>query len=123
MRHDILSRPKETAKLDIYSGSIYHAEDLGGAFVFVESNRDVWLERSSYDTPQCFGSAIRPFFNDSCVGQRSCVYSESAVCLLFFIYICTTAMSGLRCARVLSCTVVALGWNSVEPQSYTLAQE
>lgn len=33
MKHDILSRPKEMEKLDIYSG-IYHAEDLGGAFVF-----------------------------------------------------------------------------------------
>lgn len=76
MRHDILSRPKETAKLDIYSGSIYHAEDLGGAFVFVESNRDVgWQDPAT--TPWCFGSVMRPFFNDSCVGQRSCVYSTS----------------------------------------------
>lgn len=44
MRHDILSRPKETENLDIYLGSIYHADDLGGAFVFVESNCDVWMK-------------------------------------------------------------------------------
>lgn len=76
MRHDILSRPKEAAKLDIYSGSIDHAEDLGGAFVFVESNCDIgWNDPIL--APRCFGSEMRPFLKDSCVGQRSCVNCTS----------------------------------------------
>lgn len=45
MRHDILSRPKETENSDLYSGSIYHVEELGGAFVFVQSNCDVGWEK------------------------------------------------------------------------------
>lgn len=45
MMLDILSRPKETENLDLYSGSIYHVEESGGAFVFVESICDVGWER------------------------------------------------------------------------------
>lgn len=114
MRHDILSRPKETAKLDIYSGSIYHAEDLGGAFVFVESNHDVgWKDPAM--TLRCFGSVIRPVFSMTAALDSGPVYTLRIGSLSFLVYICTTVMSGMTCARVLSRAVLALGWNSVEP--------
>lgn len=51
-------------------------EDLGGAFVFVESNCDIgWNDPIL--APRCFWSEMRPFLKDSCVGQRSCVYCTS----------------------------------------------
>lgn len=37
--------------------------------------------------PRCFGSEMRPF-NDSCVGQRSCVYSTSRL----FVFSCPPAL-------------------------------
>lgn len=86
MRHDILSRPKETAKLDIYSGSIYHAEDLGGAFVFVESNRDVGWKDPAMTHHGVLGARY-VLFSTAAALDSGPVYTLRVGSLSFFFYL------------------------------------